>query len=481
MNNSCFHIHTSLCGHASGKMEEYVINARNNGVKILGFSDHIPFNEYEYQDVDSRMNILDLEKYYTEIKVLKNKYSDIHIYTGFEAEYKKENIEYLARMRKSVDYLLLGQHFVNGVDKNNNKDYPLIYAKSLIEAMETGLFDIVVHPDIFLSERKTIILKDDIEVFDNNSIAASRAICQAAKRLNIPLEINLLGVRDNRDYPSNLFFQIAKENDNEIVVGVDAHLPENINTINEDIERALKIINVNNLNIVNDFDVVKNRSGLLDMKIAKALASSMSYESYFIHGALESILNKLPNDLEKDAIEYEIDKEISVLLNNAEIEGINNDRKLADNMQKVALSNQYSYEEKSYRLNRIKDAVTYANSVLINRQGLINEMSVNIKKAFEMNVSNKNELLDLVTKLSQLKYTIDSSKRRIIMDQIEKYNNNLSSNSTKLIKTNPNFKEEKDVVFEWASGFAHITVLAILLTFIMGVAVGIALEFLGII
>lgn len=38
-----YHTHTSRCGHAVGEDEEYVINAIKSGIKVLGFSDHVPF------------------------------------------------------------------------------------------------------------------------------------------------------------------------------------------------------------------------------------------------------------------------------------------------------------------------------------------------------------------------------------------------------------------------------------------------------
>ena len=50
-------------------------------------------------------------------------------------------------------------------------------------------------------------------------------LCLAAKERNIPLELNLLGLRANRAYPSARFFQIAKDCGSTIVAGIDAHDP----------------------------------------------------------------------------------------------------------------------------------------------------------------------------------------------------------------------------------------------------------------
>ena len=38
-----YHTHTARCGHAAGTEDEYVQQAIQSGLKILGFSDHTPY------------------------------------------------------------------------------------------------------------------------------------------------------------------------------------------------------------------------------------------------------------------------------------------------------------------------------------------------------------------------------------------------------------------------------------------------------
>ena len=53
--------------------------------------------------------------------------------------------------------MILGEHFViNGIHKvseKNNPDYPIQYAKMVVKAIDSGIFDIVAHPDIFMKSR----------------------------------------------------------------------------------------------------------------------------------------------------------------------------------------------------------------------------------------------------------------------------------------------------------------------------------------
>ena len=53
-------------------------------------------------------------------------------------------------------------------------------------------------------------------------------LCLAAKELNIPLELNLLGLRANRTYPSERFFRIAGASGCTVVAGLDAHSADGI-------------------------------------------------------------------------------------------------------------------------------------------------------------------------------------------------------------------------------------------------------------
>ena len=53
-------------------------------------------------------------------------------------------------------------------------------------------------------------------------------MCEGAKRMGIPLELNFLGLRRGRHYPAMPFFKIAAEVGNDIVFGTDAHTPQDV-------------------------------------------------------------------------------------------------------------------------------------------------------------------------------------------------------------------------------------------------------------
>ena len=81
--------------------------------------------------------------------------------------------------------------------------------------MNTGCFSYIAHPDVFLC------LSDADWYYTENE-----RLCEAAKALGIPLEINMLGLMGRRHYPSERFFRIAAKVGNDVIIGCDAHSPD---------------------------------------------------------------------------------------------------------------------------------------------------------------------------------------------------------------------------------------------------------------
>lgn len=68
------HTHTYRCHHASGKDEEYVIKAIENGYDLIGFSDHAPYLFPNGYVSSFRMLPSEAEGYAKSINSLKEKY-----------------------------------------------------------------------------------------------------------------------------------------------------------------------------------------------------------------------------------------------------------------------------------------------------------------------------------------------------------------------------------------------------------------------
>lgn len=217
------HTHTYHCGHATCTPEEYVKRAIENGVKVMGFSEHVPFKFPNGKELDSHLQMKDVPLYFEEIKQLREKYKDqIEIHIGFEVEYlpKYFNQMYEQCIKMGAEYFLLGQHFVGNEEPwghwvgqyQRPKEDLTEYVDLAIEGMKTGKFTYLCHPDV-------IDATNDMDFY----IKENTRLCKAAREYGVPLEINFFGIRDNRFYPFDKFWEIAGKVGCKVVFGFDAH------------------------------------------------------------------------------------------------------------------------------------------------------------------------------------------------------------------------------------------------------------------
>lgn len=222
-----YHTHTWRCNHASGVEREYIENAIAMGMTTLGFSDHAPYVfEGDYYS-NFRMRPEQQEDYVTTLLALKEEYRGrIDIKIGYEAEYYPKYFDaFLKRItRYPVDYLIMGQHFVEneiGARHTGTKKADEAQLRQFVdqccEGFRTGVFSYAAHPDIYHHD-------EDPAVFDREY----RRLIACAIECEIPLEINLLGIRGHRNYPHERFFALCGEMGAAVCLGCDAHAPKDI-------------------------------------------------------------------------------------------------------------------------------------------------------------------------------------------------------------------------------------------------------------
>lgn len=244
------HTHTPRCHHATGSEREYIERAIAAGLQTLGFSDHAPMPFLGDYYSTFRMRPEETRGYIDALLALREEYKDrIQILIGFEAEYYPEVFprfrEFIAQF--PIDYLLLGQHFL-GNEKDSpyscrkTKDESLFcaYVDQVCEALKTGAYSYLAHPDLMYYD-------GDEAAFQKHA----RRLCECAAETDTPLEINLLGLREDRHYPTVRFFKIAAEVGNAVVLGVDAHQPECIGEPNS-LKRAKEIAEECGIQILED-------------------------------------------------------------------------------------------------------------------------------------------------------------------------------------------------------------------------------------
>lgn len=224
-----YHSHTKRCGHAVGEDEEYVKAAIANGYKIMGFSDHAPYNGAITPG--ERMRKEEFVEYIASVKALQKKYANqIDIRIGVEFEYFEDQLDELKAYRNQMDYMIIGQHgpalYEEEYYSANTDEDVIGYAQRIEKACKHGLVDIIAHPDLFMFSK---------EKWTPACEEAAHRIAQCAQDYHIPLEINLNGLKYGKrkignevryTYPCRAFWLAIQDYDFEVVYGLDAHTPD---------------------------------------------------------------------------------------------------------------------------------------------------------------------------------------------------------------------------------------------------------------
>lgn len=231
---SNFHTHTYLCHHAVGHPADYYKQALVDGCTALGFTDHCPFPEGtpDYWP-EIRMSVNEASGYVKEVRAL-NADSPFPVYLGFECEWDKRLLNWYEDGLKGefgADYLILGSHWLTKGDQHlyipyeMGKEELFLHTDQTIEGMRSGLFAFLAHPDLCMGHGR---------VWDSDVEACMKAIISAAKDLNLPLEVNGLGMHKQMwpcekgmrySYPVDEFWALAAEAGVRVVCNADAHDP----------------------------------------------------------------------------------------------------------------------------------------------------------------------------------------------------------------------------------------------------------------
>ena len=76
-----YHCHTKRCNHATGEDREYVEAAIQAGIKVLGFSDHAPYDfPFGAYPSNHRMALNQITEYAESVRALQKEYAKDILY-----------------------------------------------------------------------------------------------------------------------------------------------------------------------------------------------------------------------------------------------------------------------------------------------------------------------------------------------------------------------------------------------------------------
>ena len=234
------HVHTNLCHHARGEMEDYVLSAIDKGLSKIIFLEHLEVGINYFES--TWLTDADFDYYHAEGKRLQDKYKDIiAIGLGVEVGYNPGNlIEIRQRIaRHAWDRIGISYHFLEtgsgyynmvsskqfnidaldqfGVDKVVNR-----YYQSLLEAVEKLPGQVLCHIDAVLRHHPRVLFTP--EHYDRIN-----KLLDAVAKNNMAIEVNTSGYKTkNEPYPSLTILRKAVNRKIPLVAGSDAHRPEDV-------------------------------------------------------------------------------------------------------------------------------------------------------------------------------------------------------------------------------------------------------------
>jgi histidinol-phosphatase (PHP family) len=231
------HTHHDRCGHAQGKIKEYIEAALAADFSVIGISDHSPyFGSSEDQAQPSiAMAKSEFPVYIAEVLQLKEAYAGkIDVLLGVESDYFPEHVETYRNEYKKYpfDYIIGSVHLSGGVSIFNRNRWKGLNEKQQIEQKEeyyrliqesakAGMFNILGHIDAMkgfypsFSAIPTPKVNETLKVIGEQGIA---------------IEINTSGKTKDVGgwYPSDDMLERALFYRVEVSFGSDSHVPERI-------------------------------------------------------------------------------------------------------------------------------------------------------------------------------------------------------------------------------------------------------------
>ncbi len=234
------HVHTRLCHHARGEMEEYVLAGIDRGLTKIIFLEHFEIGISYFES--TWLTAEDFAYYHQEKDRLQDKYQDsieigAGVEVGFNPHYLSETREFLKkyqwdRVGLSYHFLETENNHVNMVSRRRVNleimgqigvhNVITAYFNGLYKAVNTLPFDVLCHLDAVLRHYPGVF-------FTKEHYEMIQRIFAIMQEKDIALEINTSGyVLRGEPYPSFDLVKKAQKKGIRLVAGSDAHRPEDV-------------------------------------------------------------------------------------------------------------------------------------------------------------------------------------------------------------------------------------------------------------
>jgi histidinol-phosphatase (PHP family) len=237
------HVHTARCGHADGDAAAYVAAARQAGLAVLCFTEHLPLPDDLDPDRQYSMPTGELGAYVAEIESLKRMAGEtgtdssgtgLTLLIGAEADWLPNRMTPVESLLASqpFDVVLGSVHFIDGwafddpslVSEWDSADVDIVwtaYFSHVSDAARSGLFDVMAHPDL-------------VKKFGHRPAFDTRDLYEATAHVfataGVAIEVSTAGLRKpvGELYPAQDFLRACRRCGVPATMGSDAHSPAEV-------------------------------------------------------------------------------------------------------------------------------------------------------------------------------------------------------------------------------------------------------------
>ena len=247
------HIHTSLCDHATGEMEEYVLAGIEKGLKKIIFLEHM--EEGINCEHKTWLSEKDFDQYFAEGKKLQQQYgSQIDIGLGVECGFNPDASEKLKKRLQSRqwDQIGISCHFLKleGTDTHINlfsrkEKYIQLALQEGVEKLLDRYFATLTRAVQFLPGTMICHLDGALRFVPQLQLTKSHykqiaKLLSAAREKNMAVELNSSGYDIRREqFPNNRILEMVFSSKLACLFGSDAHRPQDVGRYFNDLKKLL--------------------------------------------------------------------------------------------------------------------------------------------------------------------------------------------------------------------------------------------------
>ena len=229
-----YHTHTPLCQHATGEPTEYVARAEKIGLFEIGFADHSPMADDDFDDW--RMKLGEFPDYLAKIEQARHDHPQMTVRLGLEIDYLEGGGDWVRELASMADYdYLIGSvHYIAPGWAIDNPKYIGrwrgevgideiwdTYWRLYTRCVASGHFDILAHPD--LPKKFGFRPQGPLTHYYEPAI-------EAAAKAGVCFEINTAGLRKEvgEMYPAAEFLTLAHQAGVPLIISSDAHATDEV-------------------------------------------------------------------------------------------------------------------------------------------------------------------------------------------------------------------------------------------------------------